>query len=37
MEAYAIFYVGAGAICIPALVLCVVIAARRAPPAPAPI
>ncbi len=36
MEAYAIFYVGAGAICIPALVLCVVIAARNKPAVPAP-
>lgn len=40
MEAYAIFYVGAGLICVPALVLCLVLAARvrKAPettPAPA--
>jgi PAT family beta-lactamase induction signal transducer AmpG len=30
MQSYAIFYVGAGAICLPALVLCLVLAARVA-------
>jgi PAT family beta-lactamase induction signal transducer AmpG len=40
MEAYAIFYVGAGAICLPALALCLVLAAhvakQKAAAAPAP-
>ena len=39
MEAYAIFYVGAGAIAVPALVLCIVLARRQpasAQPTPAP-
>jgi PAT family beta-lactamase induction signal transducer AmpG len=35
MEAYAIFYVGAGAICLPALILCLFLAARARPAAPA--
>lgn len=36
MESYAIFYVGAGAIAIPALVLCLVLASRQPKAAPAP-
>lgn len=36
MESYAIFYVGAGAIAVPALVLCLVLAARQPKGAPAP-
>lgn len=36
MDSYAIFYVGAGAIAIPALVLCLVLAARQPKVAPAP-
>jgi PAT family beta-lactamase induction signal transducer AmpG len=35
MEAYAIFYVGAGAICLPALILCLFLAARARRAAPA--
>ncbi len=31
MQSYAMFYIGAGAICVPALILCFVLAARRAP------
>jgi MFS transporter, PAT family, beta-lactamase induction signal transducer AmpG len=39
MQSYAIFYIGAGAVCVPALVLCIIIAmrnARLAREAPAP-
>jgi len=36
MHSYAIFYIGAGAVCIPALILCLIIAARAAR-APAPV
>ena len=36
MEAYAIFYVGAGLIALPALVLCVILARRQARPSEAP-
>jgi PAT family beta-lactamase induction signal transducer AmpG len=37
MEAYAIFYIGAGLICLPAVILCLVLAARvRKQTAPAP-
>ena len=32
MDAYALFYIGAGAIAIPALILCVVLVLRRPPP-----
>jgi PAT family beta-lactamase induction signal transducer AmpG len=36
MQAYAIFYTGAGAICLPALILCILVTAHAAAASPAP-